>query len=165
MRPASGLLLLLLIAACAVRDDLPADAGTVRADPKPAAAQSVARGETQVLLRSFSADGREIRGAACELDSSLFSAEAVTPARVLVPYYGAASPPVSVTCSGAGLGGREVLSIATVGSGGGVAWPSVGVSVNSDGGVGVGLGLGYYGGRTGYSETAYRYPPANITLR
>jgi hypothetical protein len=166
MRRALASLTLVFCASCAVQDGLPSDASTVRAASKPAASGSVARGETRLLLRSIDAAGRDVRGATCRVESALFAAEAVTPARVLVPYYGEASPPVSVACNLGGLSGSDSVSIVPAGGGGGgVAWPSVGVSVNSDGGVGVGLGLGYYGGRTRYAQTAYGYPPITIVLR
>lgn len=155
---------LLLISACAVRDDLPANANTARAVSKPAASSMEARGETQLTVRSFDAAGQEILGAACTAEASLFSAEIPTPGRILLPYYAEASPPVAVSCIAGSLSGRQTVGIQSTRSGGGVAWPSVGVSVNSEGGVGLGLGLGYYGGRSGASETAYAYPPVNVVL-
>lgn len=155
---------LLMIAACAVRDDLPAGANTARAVSKPAASAIEARGETQLVVRTFDSAGQEILGAACKAEASLFAAEVLTPGRILLPYYAEASPPVLVSCTSGTLVGSRTVGIQSTRSGGGVAWPSVGVSVNSEGGVGLGLGLGYYGGRSGPSETAYVYPPVDIVL-
>ncbi|WP_424932616.1 hypothetical protein [Amaricoccus macauensis] len=152
------------LAACTTNDGLPEGAPSVRSVPKPGVDAPSARGETRLAVRSFGPDGQEVAGAACAVESTLFTAELVSPARVLMPYYGEASPEITVTCRSGDLSGEVQVAAVSERSSGGAAWPSVGLSVNSDGGVGVGVGLGYYGGRSGASSTAYGYPPAIVRM-
>ncbi len=165
MRVSPPLAVLLLLAACATRDGLPQGTGAVRSVPKQDTAAPVARGEVSLAVRSFGLDGQEFAGAVCEADSRYFTADVISPGRILMPYFGEASPQITVTCRSGALSGQTIVAAVPSTQGGGVAWPSVGVSVNSNGGVGVGMGLGYYGGRSGSSASAYAYPPANVVMR
>lgn len=165
MRVPAVLGFLLILASCTTNDGLPQGAATSRAVAKPEVAAPTARGETRLAVRSFGPDGQEVSGADCTIDSRFFAAQVMSPGRVLMPYYGEQSPDVGVECRLGALSGQTSVSVVPTREGGGVAWPSVGVSVNSDGGVGVGLGLGYYGGQSGASATAFGYPPANVTMR
>jgi hypothetical protein len=165
MQRITVLLAAMLIASCSVQNPPPPDAVTVRATPTSSASGMTARGESQLDVRSFAADGGETSGATCRAETSQSTAVITSPGRILLPYYGEASPPVSVTCTQGGLSGSTVVAIAPARRNGGVAWPSVGVSVNSSGGVGLGMGVGYYGGRSGTEFGSYGYPPANVLLR
>lgn len=165
MRIPAVLGLVLVVTSCTTKDGLPQGAATARAVAKPEVAAPTVRGETRLAVRSFGPEGQEVSGADCAIDSRFFAAGVVSPGRVLLPYYGEQSPDVSVECRLGTLSGQTSVSVVPTKEGGGIAWPSVGVSVNSDGGVGVGLGLGYYGGQSGASSTAYGYPPANVPMR
>lgn len=101
---------LLLVAACA--SGVPVQRQVVVAGDRFTAVQ----GEAAFLLRTFlprESGGGEVTGAVCQIVSSLYSAEAVTPARVVVPNFGPQSPELVATCRAgelAGTGGTRIVT-------------------------------------------------------
>jgi hypothetical protein len=61
------------------------------------------QGEASFVVRTFLApeqgERREVVGARCAVASSLYSAEVVTPARLVVPNFGPQSPELDVRCT------------------------------------------------------------------
>ena len=101
------------VAGCAVPGSAPPGVETVRAERRADVPAPLARGETQLVVRAVPAGaaGQELTGAACVASSAYFRAEFASPARILVPDFGAESPPMTVTCrSGHGLGDRRVVA-------------------------------------------------------
>ncbi|MEM8572532.1 MAG: hypothetical protein AAGG56_16720 [Pseudomonadota bacterium] len=163
---AAALVLVLAVSACADRGGLPPDAATSRAVTKQDAGAPPAQGEVGLTVQSFSTGGVELRGAVCEADSVYFSAQVTTPGRILMPYFGDASPEVTLTCRLAPLSGQQTVGIVqTSQRGGTTVFPSLGVGVSSNGGVGVGLGVGVSGTRSSRVGTEFGYPPARVTLQ
>lgn len=158
----------LALCACAVsQPQLPADAETVRAAARPGAELAAARGETDLIVRSFrAADAAQLAGASCRVETPNVTAEVTSPARVLMPYYGENTPAATVTCELAGMTGRTEALAETGWSRGAGGWPAVGVSVGTGGyNDGVGVGLGWYGGSYNAGEPSYRYAPADVYLQ
>ena len=138
-------------AGCASPAAGPPGVETVRAAPRPGVAAPAARGEAQLVVRVVPAGvgGQELRGAACTAETPYFTASFTSPARLLVPDYGASAPPVTVRCtSGDRVGQRDGAAAAGLGGGMG-GWPAVGISVGTGDAAGVGVGLGWYGGNVG----------------
>ena len=69
------------------------------------------QGTTAVEIRTFHKAMKEFEGARCELDSGIYRAEFLSPANVIVPNYGAASPSVFVSCTAPGLFGSDKVDI------------------------------------------------------
>ena len=69
------------------------------------------RGTTAVEIRTFHRAMKELEGARCQLDSGFYRAEFLSPANVIVPNYGAASPSVFVSCTAPGLFGSDKIDI------------------------------------------------------
>ena len=165
MRAAVLALLAVGLAACSPQERLPAGANVTRAVPKPGVATPAAQGEMDLVVRTFAPDRSEITGARCVAESGLYSAETVSPARILMPYYGAQSPQVSVSCTAGSASGRVEVAPEPFAERGLGGWPAVGVSVGTGGGGnGVGVGMGWYGGGYGSSQSNYRYPSAHVVL-
>jgi hypothetical protein len=167
MRIARGLLLLLLTG-CAVNTP-PPDAATITVEARPGATPPLARGGTQLVVRTVSAaDPRqEVRGAACRAEAPWFTADFVTPTRLLLPDYGASAPVVVVDCRAGELSGRGQAQPQAAWSGGLGGWPAVGISVGTGDVSGVGVGVGWAGGGAGVSsgEPVVRYPDLRIVLQ
>lgn len=92
---APSLLLPLLLAACAT------GAPVTRQVVVPGGQFQAVQGEARFFVRSFLSTGsqqQEVIGARCELVTSLYRTEFVTPARVVVPNFGPQSPEVTVAC-------------------------------------------------------------------
>lgn len=74
-------------------------------------------GEARLIVRAFVAEAentqREVVGARCGLESSLFSAEFRTPTRLVVPNFGPQSPELSVSCRAGNLQGTGRVAIRT----------------------------------------------------
>jgi hypothetical protein len=166
----SFLALTLALAGCAATGGAPG-LPSVTASPTSGVTAPVARGETELIVRAVPASGPgvEIQGAACEAVSPFFAAQFTAPARILMPSYGAESPPVTVTCSAGGAAGSVAVAPTQAWSGGLGGWPAVGVSVGTGNAGGVGVGLGWYGGGYGasggvpvvrYGEVRVPVPPA-----
>jgi hypothetical protein len=133
---------------------------TTRAVAVPNVSLPPAQGETALDIRAVGPAGDERVGVPCTATSPLFTAGADAPARVLVPDYGPNAPEITVTCQGgrAAVVARPMLAW----SGGLGGWPSVGMSVNSEGGVG--LGVGWWGGGVGTGPAVVRYPVASVVM-
>ena len=69
------------------------------------------QGTTAVEIRTFHKAMRDFEGARCKLDSGIYQAEFLSPANVIVPNYGAASPSVFVSCAAPGLFGSDKVDI------------------------------------------------------
>ena len=69
------------------------------------------QGTTAVEIRTFHKAMKEFAGARCELDSGFYRAEFLSPANVIVPNFGAASPSVFVACTAPGLFGSDKVDI------------------------------------------------------
>lgn len=111
MRVALSLPVLLLAAGCA--SGVPVERQVVVSGARFTAVQ----GEAAFIVRTFLApeDGerREVVGATCRLSSSLYDAEVVTPARVVVPNFGPQSPEIAAACRAddlAGTGGTRIVT-------------------------------------------------------
>lgn len=163
MRAGIWVCFIFLVPACSVAPVVPPGAQVVRSVVKPGVTPPAAQGETSLVLRSFTADNREVSGAECLVDGTWFTAKATSPAQVLMPAYGANSSNISVTCDSKNLSGSVAVAPQSALSGGMGGWPALGVSVNSGGGVGV--GMGWYGGSAGAGAPEVRYPEARVVLQ
>lgn len=146
-----------LIAGCvAPSGPAPEGVATVRAVARPDVAAPVAVGETSLLVRAVpaSASGQELRGAACQAESSYFTAAFASPARILMPDFGEAAPIVTVTCRSGEASGTAAAMPERAWSGGLGGWPAVGISVGTGSVEGVGVGVGWYGGSAGATSGA-----------
>jgi hypothetical protein len=128
-------------------------------------------GEARLAVRTFLPDEggerREVIGAACELETSLYSTPFTTPVRLKLPNFGPQSPELDFTCKANEWSGAAVAEI----------------SANWDyppGGYGYGgygyYGPGYYGGPYGWGPAGgwgwpggavveYYYPNVDVPLR
>jgi hypothetical protein len=142
----------------------------VRVAPTRDATWPPARGETEMVVRAVTPAAQraqqEIAGARCTAASPLYAAEFTAPARVLLPDFGSASPPVTVTCRAGDAEGSAQSRPELRGTGGFYGWPAVGISVGTGDFDGVGLGMGWYGGGTGWSsgDAAVRYPSLRVVV-
>jgi hypothetical protein len=129
----------------------PAGVALVRVEPRPGAVAPTAWGETRLLVRAAPAGigGQELPGAACRAESPYFTAEFQSPAQLLMPDFGEASPVVAVTCRAGTLAGSARATPERAWSGGAGGWPAVGISVGTGSQSGVGVGVGWYGGSAG----------------
>lgn len=139
------------LAGCATTGAAPVGVQTVQAVAKPGVAAPVARGETQLVVRTVTAGapGQELVGAACVADTPWFQAKFTSPARILMPDLGASAPTVTVTCRSGTATGTAAAPPVAAWSGGLGGWPAVGISVGTGDVNGVGVGLGWYGGGVG----------------
>ncbi len=163
MRAGLWICLIFLVPACAPGPVAPPGASVVRSVAKAGAQPPLAQGEARLIVRTFAAEGPEVRGAECLVDAPWFQARATSPAEVLMPAYGGQSPTLSVTCEANGARGQVAVAPRSVLNQGYQSLPAVGVSVNSDGGVG--LGLGWYGGGYGAGVPVVGYPEAQVVLQ
>jgi hypothetical protein len=125
------------------------------------------QGEARLAVRTFlPAEGnarREVLGAKCDLDTSLYSLSFTTPVRLKLPNFGAQSPELDIVCSAGEWTGAARVEIRT-------DWDY------PPGGHGY-VGYGYYGpygyyggpyGGWGWPEVAVPrsyYPNVNVMLR
>lgn len=74
-------------------------------------------GESRFVIRTFLAtsggERQEVTGAKCNLVSSLYRTEVITPSEVVVPNFGPQSPQLSVACRANDLTGGGRVRIAT----------------------------------------------------
>lgn len=112
VRRALGLASLLLLGACA-SSSVPVTRQVTIAGDRFTAVQ----GEAAFFIRTFLPDAggvrQEVIGATCEIASSLYSATAVTPSRVVVPNFGPQSPRITATCRSGdlvGTGGTRIVT-------------------------------------------------------
>jgi hypothetical protein len=159
----------LILAGCVPPAAAPPGAAMVRVEARPGATLPLAGGETQLVVRAVPAvgTGQELVGAACRAESPYFMASFSSPAVLLMPDYGNAAPPVTVTCrsgSGTGTATAQPEALWQRGLGG---WPAVGISVGTGDVSGVGVGLGWYGGGTGVQQGApvVRYPELLVPIQ
>ena len=142
---------------------------TMRAEARPGVAAPPAQGEAQLVVRVVPAgvSGQELRGADCTAEAPYFTARFTSPARLLVPDYGASAPPVTVTCkSGTATGSATAMPQPAWGGGMG-GWPAVGISVGTGNAGGVGVGFGWYGGNVGASSgvPVTTYPELHVAVQ
>ena len=73
------------------------------------------RGEAAFFVRTFveGEERREVVGAKCYLISSLYTAELITPSRVVVPNFGPQSPELTLNCAAGDLAGSGQTRIVT----------------------------------------------------
>ena len=156
------------VAGCAVPGSSPPGVDTVRADRRADVPAPLARGETQLVVRAVPAGaaGQELTGSACVASSAYFRAEFASPARILVPDFGAESPPIEVTCRSGTASGTAISSPEAAWQGGLGGWPAIGMSVGTGTNSGVGLGVGWYGGGMGASGgvPVVRYPEVRVVV-
>ncbi len=157
------------LAGCVSPGSAPVGVATVRAEPKAGIVAPAASGETQLIVRAFAAGSpaEDLEGAACVAEAPWFHASFTTPARVLMPDYGASAPTVSVTChAGTASGTAAALPVAAW-SGGLGGWPALGISVGTGTSNGVGVGVGWYGGGAGGASgvPVTRYSDLRVELR
>ena len=174
--------LCLLLGACAAAT-APATAPApplFQGSSRPGVVTPPARGVTPLVVRTGTVrDGvaADVAGATCDLSSPYTQARFASPATVAVPDFGAATPPVTVTCVSGALRGSAVAQPATRVADGGTGtggWPAIGISVGTGGGgwggggTGVSVG-GFWGGGSGGSGggnwAQVVYPDLLVTLR
>jgi hypothetical protein len=121
------------------------------------------QGEAALFVRTFLADAggerREVVGARCHVLSSLYSAELVTPSRLVVPNFGPQSPELAVSCTAGELSGAGTIRIVTRWNEPPGYWGYPGPYAP---------GWGWYGPGWGWDGPAYPisdYPDLNILLR
>ncbi len=123
------------------------------------------QGEADLVVRTVIIDAegrkREVAGATCDVESSLYSARLTTPARLRLPNFGPQSPVLTLTCAagdlkGAGQVGIETYWRSAPGMYGGYYGPAYGPW----GWPGPGWG-GFYGPSYPVSE----YPDVHVILR
>ena len=129
------------VAGCVAPGAAPPGVETVRAERRADVSAPLASGETQLVVRTVAAGapaGQELVGARCVAESAYFRAEFASPARVLLPDYGAQAPAVSVTCRSGTATGSAVAAPQAAWQGGLGGWPAVGISVGTGTNSGVG---------------------------
>lgn len=101
----------LLVAACAT------GAPVSRQVVVPGGEFRAVQGEARFVVRSFlpseGDERREVIGARCQVVTSLYRADLVTPAQVVVPNFGPQSPEVTVSCrtpDAAGSGSTHIVT-------------------------------------------------------
>lgn len=144
---------------------LPLPEPAMRMTPRDGVTWPAARGEASMVVRTV-AGGVEVPGAECRAESNLFQAGFRTPARLLLPDFGEASPSLRIACRDGAASGvveaRPRIGWAQDAYGG---WPAVGVSVGTGGYGGVGVGMSWYGGGGGAGAVpAVRYPDVEVVL-
>jgi hypothetical protein len=156
------------VAACVAPGSAPTGVQTVSATRTAALQAPLASGETQIVVRAVAsgAPDQELSGALCVAEAPWFRAEFASPARVLVPDFGAQAPAVAVTCRSGTASGSAVAQPQAAWSGGLGGWPAVGISVGTGTNSGVGLGLGWYGGSAGGSRgvPVVTYPELRVVI-
>ena len=154
----AGALLPLGLAACAT--GVPVERQVV----VPGGGFAAVQGEAALVVRTFlpDADGerREVLGARCDVVSSLYATELVTPSRLVVPNFGPQSPAITVDCATGELSGSATVEIVTNWQYGPGAWP--GYPYGPYAPYGAYGGWGWYGG-PGYPLS--EYPDIAVVLR
>jgi hypothetical protein len=158
----------LILAACVPPAAAPPGTPTTRVEPRPDVALPLAGGEAQLVVRAVPAgvSGQELRGADCRAESPYFTASFVSPAILLMPDYGNAAPPVTVTCRSGTASGTAIAQPEALWQRGMGGWPAVGISVGTGDVGGVGVGLGWYGGGAGVQQgtPVVRYPELRVPI-
>lgn len=161
---------LLAVAACSPTQP-PPNAVTVPVTLRAGVAAPPAQGETQLVVRAVpsGATRQELPGVTCRAETPYFTADFTAPARLLLPDYGSAAPPVTVTCRNGTATGTATAMPEAAWTGGLGGWPAIGVSVGTGNAAGVGVGVGWAGGGAGtssgvpvtrYNELRVPIPPA-----
>ena len=110
MRRCGSLPLLGLLAVAGCASGVPVEREVVVAGSRFQAVQ----GETRLTVRTVLPDGGgEVVGATCDLVTSLYAAELVTPARLVLPNFGPQSPELSFACRAGELSGTGRAAIIT----------------------------------------------------
>ena len=155
------------VAGCVAPGAAPPGVDTVRAERRAGVVAPLASGETQLVVRTVGAAGQELPGAACVAESAYFRAEFASPARILLPDYGAEAPAVTVTCRSGTAEGGAVAAPQAAWQGGLGGWPAVGMSVGTGTNSGVGVGFGWWGGGgvgAAGGVPVVRYPELRIVV-
>ncbi len=75
------------------------------------------QGEASLIVRTFVEDPggqrREVTGASCDVESSLYTARLTTPSRLVLPNFGPQSPELAVNCNAGKLLGSGRVAIVT----------------------------------------------------
>ncbi len=124
-------------------------------------------GITQVEVRAFASSGgvaSEVNGAECDLASPYSTARFIAPATISVPDFGAATPPLRITCAQGGQKGTLDVFPQLRSAPGGTGWPVIGISVGTGGYSGVGVG-GFWTGGGGPAVQQTIYPDARIMMQ
>jgi hypothetical protein len=145
----------------------------VQGAPRAGVVMPPARGVTPITVRTATIrDGAsaELAGATCDLSSPYTTARFPSPASVAVPDFGAATPPLTITCVSGKLRGSVLAQPSTrVAQTGMSGWPAIGVSVGTGtgggGGAAVSLGGFWNGGSGDGNWTEVVYPDVLVTLR
>jgi hypothetical protein len=159
-----------LLAACAAAPRLPVRPELVGVTGADGVAPS-ARLHSEIIVRTYLTDAagrREVGGADCALRTAIYSAEFRTPARVLVPVFGAGSPPLRFSCRTGALRGSRVQRMLSQPAGPYYREPGIypyggfvaGMVVSFDGPVYWGDRYGYYGPPARF----FYYPDVDVHL-
>jgi hypothetical protein len=157
-----------LVAGCTAA--APVSEPPVQVTPTRGATWPAARGEAELVMRAVGRDAagaeRELAGVPCRATTPYYAAEFETPARLLLPDFGPASPTVTVTCRAGAAEGHGEAPPRAVQGGGLYGWPAVGVSVGTGDWSGVGVGVSWYGGETGWTagSPVVRYGPLRVVV-
>lgn len=158
----SPALLLALVAGCA--SGLPVQQDVVVSGSRFVAVQ----GEADLVVRAFLLDEtaarREVAGAECTVQTSLYDARLITPARLVVPNFGPQSPTLGIVCTALGREGAAQQRIVTTWRAAPGALGRVGPGWYGGGWAGTGL----YGGGWGWdgpSVPVSSYPDVGVVLR
>lgn len=130
----------------------------------PAGRFNDVQGQAETVVRAFVAgpqnEFREVGGAVCDVETILFSARLVTPARLVLPGFGPQSPTLSVSCAAGDLRGAAEQGIEVYWVNAPGAWPGPGP-----------WGWPYGGGPWGWnawggpSFPRFVYPDIDVLLR
>jgi hypothetical protein len=74
------------------------------------------RGEAALFVRTYveaAGERRELAGARCDVVTSLYRTELVSPSRLVVPNFGPQSPELGITCRAGERSGSETVRILT----------------------------------------------------
>lgn len=84
------------------------------------------QGEADLTVRTvLPANGGEVVGATCDVSSSLYKTQVVTPTRLVVPNFGPQSPELFLSCRAGDLAGRANVGIVTIWQDGAWGYPGV----------------------------------------
>ncbi|MEM8572535.1 MAG: hypothetical protein AAGG56_16735 [Pseudomonadota bacterium] len=107
------LLPLVLVSLAACSSGAPVQREAVVSGASFASVQGEARLNVRTFLPSEDGERREVLGASCRLETSLYSLDFQTPVRLKLPNFGPQSPELSITCNANELSGTARAEIRT----------------------------------------------------
>ncbi len=120
MRIQAVLAAMLFLAGCA--SGVPVDRTVIVPGGKFTAVQ----GEADLIVRTVMPEnGGELLGATCDVRSSLYQTQLLTPARLVVPNFGPQSPELFINCRAGDLMGKADVGIVTLWQDNGWGYPGV----------------------------------------